>query len=1136
MPGRLTNSPLAGVLLALCLIASAASAAGPLDPIRPELAPSLTPVEALEMGWREPPVMSRTRCWWWWLNGNVTKASITRDLEEMRRQGLGGANIIDAGGAEQRGNRQVPHGPDFGSPAWRELFIHALSEADRLGLELGFNIQSGWNLGGPTVTAEQAAKKLAWTETTVRGGLKQPIALAQPPKVGDFYRDIAVLALPVAGDRAGELSIGVKVDSAQPGLTASMILDGDPETFWVSGTYERGEGPNLSQPHRMDFDFATPTSVSRIVIHPRPGYGPKRGWVQASDSPRHWRLLNRWNATDSDEPVVVDFEPTVTRRLRVIIADAFDPRSPAAPRNVQVAEVEFFDGDKPLHRANSGLARINNYRQKAYHDYPGAFTATKADHLLHVGEGDPAERTLALGDAIDLSDRLGPDGRLDWDAPPGVWTVVRLGYTLAGSRVSTHSQGWDGWAIDYLDRDAFVSYWDEVIEPLLAAAGPSVGKSLKYLHTDSWELGPVNWTPRLAEEFERRRGYDPRPYLPALVGFVVGDRETSNRFLNDFRRTLADLIADGKYATFREFAHAKGLGIHPESGGPHAAPIDALQCLGRSDIAMGEFWARSRTHRVNDYERLFVKQSASAAHTYGRRLVLAEAFTSIGPQWEESPAVLKPVFDRVACEGLNLVMLHTFAASPEEMGLPGQAYFAGTHINPNTTWWDKADAFFAYLNRSQFLLQQGLPVADVLHFYGENVPGFVRLKNDLPAGDVTGYGYDVVNAEALVGRVATRNGLLVLPEGTAYRVLSLPPSGTYGLAALRKIAELADAGAVVAGPRPEAPMGLLSDDDQQAFDRLVERLWGKGGSVHAATAREALAETPADFDFVLADETAKDDGRGNPAIDYYHRRTDGADIYFVVNRTRQPLDAECEFRVAGPAPALWDPLTADIMPARSYRIGEATTKLPLTLGPEQSVFVVFEGDKAASLIADAGPNLPAPEPAGELTLNWAVRFDPDRGGPAEPVEFASLSDWSESDDPAIRYYSGTATYQSEWSPTEAQRRAAEQGRVWIDLGEVRNVASVRLNGEECGVAWTPPYRVEIRGGLRETNTLEVEVVNLWPNRLIGDAAAPEDQRITRTNITKFQADTPLLPSGLLGPVRLMAEGSDNGGAVAAAAQ
>lgn len=1116
------------VLVVVCLVGQILLPGGVLSSepdflpvVRSELAAGLESVVDLESGWKDPPQSAKTRCWWWWLNGNVTREGITRDLQEMKRQGLGGANIIDAGGADQRGHRQVPHGPDFGSPAWRELFVHAVREADRLDLELGLNIQSGWNLGGPTVTPEQAAKKLTWAETTIRGGRNRPIIAPEPSQVGGYYRDFAVLALPVGTDRADDLAIRVGVDSSQPGHPGSMLLDSDPDTFWVSGTRKRGDGPDLSRPQRIDFNFAIPASVTRIVIHPRPGYGPKRGWVQASEKTKHWRLLGGWNSKARDKPVSIDLEPALARHYRLIVADAYDPRSPGEPRNVQVSEVEMFDGDTALHCASSGLARIENFRQKAYHSYPGRFTAANSDHLLEIGDSEPMERTIAADEVIDITDRLRPDGSLDWKAPPGVWTIVRVGSTLAGSRVSTHSQGWGGWAIDYLDPKAFTQYWSEVVDPLLEAAGPNAGGSLRYLHTDSWELGPVNWTPRLAEEFKRRRGYDFKPYLPALAGYVVGDRSTSNRFLNDYRRTLADLIVDGNYGPFREAAHGVGLGIHPESGGPHAAPIDALACLGRSDIPMGEFWAQSKTHRTKDFQRFFVKQAASAAHTYGRRIVLAEAFTSIGPQWEEDPAQLKPVFDRVACEGLNLVMLHTFAATTAEMGLPGQAYFAGTHINPNTTWWEQSNAFFSYLNRCQFLLQQGLPCADVLHFYGENVPSFVRLKSDDPAGELTGYGYDVVNAEALINRVVVTDGKLTLPEGTRYKVLSLPKGDTYGLAALRKIAELAALGATVVGVPPANPIGLVSEEEEQAFDRLVARLWGPEGPIRSISPYDALQEAGHSPDF---DHSPAAERSAEPTLDYFHRRTDNAEIYFVVNRTAEAVDAECSFRVAGPTPQLWDPVTGEISEASTFRIEGSVTRLPLSMPSHAAVFVVFRGEDSAAPTRQGGPNLPRAEPYSTLDLAWEVQFDSQLGGPEEIVMMPTLTDWSKSEVPGIKYYSGTATYSTQWILPVADLSALADKRCWLDLGTVFNLASVRLNGEPCGVAWTAPYQVELTGKLRETNHIDIEVVNLWPNRLIGDADLSESERLTKTNITKFKADTPLLQSGLLGPIKVMLEG------------
>src|ERR1035437_5866002 len=357
-------------------------------------------------------------------------------------------------------------------------------------------------------------------------------------------------------------------------------------------------------------------------------------------------------------------------------------------------------------------------------------------------------------------------------APDGAWEILRVGYKASGARVSTSSGAWQGLAIDYLDRAEFERYWRQNIEPLLADAKPYLGKTLRYLVTDSWELGGVNWTPKFREEFRARRGYDPLPYLPIPSGRILDSRDTSNRFLNDLRRTVADLVIDGHYRPFAENAARYGLGIHPESGGPHGAPLDALETLGVSAFPQMEFWARAPTHRVRDEERFFVKQGSSAAHTYGKTLVAAEGMTSIGPQWEESIwRNLKPTFDQAACEGLNRLVWHTFTSSPKEAGLPGQEYFAGTHLNPNVTWWNQAGPFLTYINRSQFLLQQGVPVSDVLIYYGDNIPNFVQYKGADPAKVLPGYDYDAIDEYALTHRASVKDGRVVLPEGTSYQVL-----------------------------------------------------------------------------------------------------------------------------------------------------------------------------------------------------------------------------------------------------------------------------------------------------------------------------------------------------------------------------
>ena len=970
-----------------------------------------------------PPRPARLRAYWWWLNGNVTKAAITRDLEEMAAKGFGGALICDAGGAEQDGNARVPHGPDFFSPEWRELYKHALREADRLGLEMSLNIQSGWNLGGPMVKAEDAPKKLVWSETRVKGPAKDPLKLPEPKHPPQFYRDVAVIAYPVKA-----------------------------------------------------------SSVTR-----RP-------------------ILN-WDK-------------------------------------------------KALIKALS-------------------FSAPDTSPLLQELPAEPGEEDTHAGQVVDLTDKMDADGTLRWEAPPGEWEILRFGGTLNDHcRVSTCSDGWQGYAIDPFDAGAFRRYWDAVVEPLIADAGPLAGRALKYLHTDSWEVEVANWTPTLRQEFRARRGYDLLPYLPVIAGRIVDSRPVSNRFLNDFRRTMGDLAIDNHYRLFVEGAHRHGLLIHPESGGPHAVPVDAQQCLGMDDAPMSEFWAWSWRHRVGDENRFFVKQPASAAHAYGHKLVLAEGFTTIGPHWQETLwDNLKPAFDKALCEGLNLLFWHAFVCSPAEMGLPGQQYFAGTHLNPNVTWWSKSAPFFDYLNRCQYLLQQGLFVADVAYYYGDHVPNFAQLKKSDPARILPGYDYDVVTEEVILTRMSVRDGRLVLPDGMSYRVLVLPDRPNISLPVLRKLKDLVAAGATVIGPKPQYPTGLADFPKcDEEVTRLAAELWGdcdgktvtehrlgvatwrgrpalasRGhpglalpshnapevqGQDGLATGRIFWGKTARDVlraDGVRPDfEFACDDP--NTPLDYIHRRDGQTEIYFVANRSTRSVQADCTFRVTGKQPELWDPITGRVrsVPVRAYKEtpdGVTTnghTTLPLDFAPCGSIFVVFRQpagtapDRSESRVYAVLSRLKAE--LRTLPGPWTVRFDPNGGGPGS-VPFPQLVSWTQRPEEGIKFYSGTAAYETSFDLPESLRDSRKP--LVLDLGKVKELAEVRLNGRNLGVLWAPPFRVDVTDAIKATgNRLQIEVVNFWPNRIIGDQSLPPEKRFTRTNIRKLTKDTPLIESGLLGPVRI----------------
>ncbi len=640
---------------------------------------------------------------------------------------------------------------------------------------------------------------------------------------------------------------------------------------------------------------------------------------------------------------------------------------------------------------------------------------------------------------------------------------------------------------------------------LLADARPYLGRTLRYLATDSWELGGTNWTPRFREAFRKARGYDPLPFLPVFAGRIVDDRETSNRFLNDVRRTVGDLIIAEHYVPFAELAARYGLGIHPESGGPHGAPIDALQTLGASAFPQTEFWARSATHRTRDEERFFVKQAASAAHIYGKTLVAAEGMTSIGPQWDESIwNNLKPTFDQAACEGLNRLIWHTFTSSPKEAGLPGQEYFAGTHLNPNVTWWNEAGAFLRYINRSQFLLQQGRPVADVAYYYGDHVPNFVRVKSDDPARVLPGYDYDVVNEDVLVHRMSVRDGRVVLPDGVSYRVLVLPDRENISLPALRAVRRLVDAGAVVVGPKPVRATGLGGDAEVRA---IANEIWPR---VHAGQSAREVVGVPPDFE------------TGAP-LDFIHRQVCGSalpacpagtDIYFIRNTRADALQAEVTLRVTGKAPELWHPDTGEIEPDAAYHFtADGRTRVPLELEPNGSIFVVL---RRATTTAARPATILTERTSAPIGNTWSLEFAPNLGAPAHAT-FDRLRSWTENSDPGIRYFSGTARY-----ATRFRLPAVEPNRIlYLDLGDVREVAHVRMNGHDLGVLWKKPFRVRINAAVHTgENVLEIAVTNFWPNRIIGDQLLPPGQRITRTNITRYRADSPLLPSGLLGPVVL----------------
>ena len=754
--------------------------------------------------------------------------------------------------------------------------------------------------------------------------------------------------------------------------------------------------------------------------------------------------------------------------------------------------------------------------------------------LLEQWHNEPDDSPVQPQDVVDLTGKMDKNGHLDWQVPPGKWKIIRTGHRMTGSRLSIAQPEGDGLSVDWFNRRG-VELQFEHLGKLFIEEAATVGNKPKYFCDDSFEDGFPNWTDNILEQFRKYRGYDATPYLPVLSGYLVGDAVVSDRFLNDYRKTLGDCMADEHYKRFADLCHEQGMLVQNEASGPSRSGtmcMDGLKNQGRSDLPMGEFWLGPNhedestltddrpygTSRLDKGQNKVTKMAATAGHIYGHNIISAEAFTSFR-HWLDYPGSLKQALDRAYCEGINRIAIHTSTAMRPRDGKPGYEYGAGTHFNPNVTWWEMSKPFFDYVGRCQYMLRAGRFCADVLFYNGDVTPNLVAQKHIDPSLG-KGYDYDVCNEEVLLTRLSCRYGKLVLPDGMSYEVLALPDTSRMPLKVLEKIAQLVNAGATVVGPRPVEDSGLLNyprcDEDLKA---LSDRLWGPidgktitdhrcgaGTIFHGISIREILTKKNISPDFEYT-------GGEDVWLDFIHRTTPEAEIYFITNRHGRTVSADCSFRIIDSSPQLWNPVDGQQRTKINYRQVNNRLIVPLRFEAFQSWFVVFP--KNTRIVpAATSDNFPEQQIEQPLTGAWDVAFDTHWGGPAQ-VRFDQLRDWTQSDDPGIRYYSGKAVYTRKFDYT-----AVTGGPVYLDLGVVKNIARVVLNDHDLGIIWTAPWQVDISPALKNgSNQLKIEVINLWPNRLIGDAGLPPEKRLTNTNIA-FKKDALLIASGLLGPVTI----------------
>jgi hypothetical protein len=1096
--------------------------------------------DTLKNGFENPPSSARPRVWWHWMNGNITQEGIKLDLEWMHRVGIAGFQNFDAA---LQTPQVVDHRLAYMTPEWKDAFRYATTLADQLGMEEAIAGSPGWSeSGGPWVPAAQGMKKYVWSSTYVEGGQPFTGRLSHPPANTGAFQNMPIRdALRTAGDEkpapefyADSVVVAyrqpggdVSIDSLHAAMTASggtpdyaMLTDGD-----VSKTTDLPIPPP-GQKAWIQYAFPQPTAIRAVTIVTKDpnrivamisGMGAPEKELEASDDGQNWQTVAKLPGGESPE-LTVSFPAVTAKYFRVSFqrtpppprpawAEGIDPSSfgfplPPPATNYEIAELVLHPG-----------ARVNHFEEKA------AFTPESDLYGFATSPVEPSDG-VNKSDVIDLTSKMRPDGTLDWTPPAGHWVVLRFGYSLLGITNHPATAEATGLEVDKLNglfvRNYMEKYLDSYKETV--GAGMMGTRGIRYIINDSWEAGSQNWTDNMIEQFRKRRGYDPVPWMPVLAGEVVESAQASDRFLWDFRKTIADLIADEHYGVLEDVIHEWHMGHYGESHESGRAFVaDGMEVKKFNEVPMSAMWTQSPgvNHEQYGYNA-DDRESASVAHIYGQNLAAAESMTAAAAPWAWSPATLKPTADQEFLNGINRIVVHESAHQPLVDKKPGLTLGPfGQWFNRNDTWAEQAGPWVEYLGRTSYLLQQGHFGADLIYFYGEDsnlTAIFANKSPDVPAG----FGFDYVNADGLIHALSVTGGRITTPGGTTYRLLGLDAySRSMSLPVLRAIDKLVRAGAVVAGPKPMDDPSLA--DDQAEFHRLADELFGDGTGVHTVGKGTVYAgQDPAEaFKAMHLAEDFTYTGSDH-RLEFLHRKLTNSDVYFVDNRSDDGAQVQATFRVAGKTPELWYAETGKTEPV-SFTIADGRTTVPLKLEPWGTVFVVFR--KSTS---ETSHTVPAVVEKQLATVDgpWKVEFPPDWGAPPS-ITLDTLSSWSDNSDAGVRYFSGTGTYtKTVNAPAEWFRNGAH---IWIDLGDVKNLAEVTVNGKSLGIVWHAPYRVDATTALKPgANELSIQVTNAWVNRLIGDQQPGTTKKYTFADVKPYRATSPLLSSGLLGPVTVIA--------------
>lgn len=1060
--------------------------------------------DSLYENFKNPPKANGVRVWWHWIDGNITGDGIRNDLFWMDRAGVSGFQHFDIGGSLTI-RPIVDRRLTFMSPKWKEVFWGAITLGDSLGMEMGIASSSGWSqTGGPWGADEDAMKRLCWRDTLVDGGRKLRLVLPKgydnlgayqdcrnagdvfPEKREDgFYRDVAVIAVKMPSCYRTLIEMNPSLTTSGGGQVSIEQLSNDDLNDYV--TLESDEEGWCW----VQFAFPEPQTIRSFTCLERRGEKQtnQNYSIQASDDGVNFREVDAFGFQGTIMKTH-NIPATTSRWFRFRIRNGYD----GGPSKVEISNLVPFTvnqveaaGDKA---AFSLFHRVN--------DFPTPFSSI----------------VVAKDDVIDLTGRF-MDGILTWNAPFGRWKILRFGFGLTGEYNEPGSPEGTGLEVDKMDPIAIGKYYKHFLQMYQDASRGKMGeKGISYLLNDSFEAGFQNWTRDMVREFRNRRGYDLLPWLPALQGVIIGSSEETDRFLFDWRITLGELQRDYHYDALEDILKPYGLKRYTEGHeNGRALFADGMDIKRTTEVPMSAIWISTRDGRVRTArDESDIRESASVAHIYGQNVVAGESFSvhgSGGKAYLFHPGSLKPIADFAMAAGQTRFVIHESAHQPRDDKFPGLGLGKfGQWFNRHETWAEMAHAWTGYLARSGYLLEQGRSVADVIVYYGEDTNVTALYQDALPQIP-TGYNYDFASPSILKEELKADNGKIVTASGQEYQVLWLENADYMSMSVLKKIACLAEAGVTIGGARPTRLAGM--EGSPEVFEALVEKTW----SLPNVSCGIPLEE-------ILVGRGVSPDIECSPVEDihYVHRRLEGGrDVYWLSNRSLAYHDVTVSFRTSGLKPVIWHPENGEKEQV-SYVISGDRTYVKMHFMPDDALFVMF-----LEQTVDKEERLQEPIEAKVSVLDgrWSASFQGGHGAP-EGISLNHLISLSKHPDPGVRYYSGVTTYRKDFQWIGL----AMTGKIILDLGEVHDLAEVRLNESDLGVVWHAPFKVDITGALRKgTNKLEVKVANVWHNRLVGDVQNGVNERVTSTNAEFYKSEEPLLKSGLVGPVCIDALFSEN---------